>query len=81
MAAVGHGALKEGQIVNKLNEEYLKTKKAEITDKQALEQIAASESKERRMIIKRARVESLLKESTMLRSDSPDAVILFQVMK
>ena len=26
MAAVGHGALKEGQIVNKLNEEYLKTK-------------------------------------------------------
>ena len=47
MAAVGHGALKEGQIVNKLNEEYLKTKKAEITDKQALEQIAASESKEK----------------------------------
>ena len=31
MAAVGHGALKEGQIVNKLNEEYLKTKKAEVT--------------------------------------------------
>ena len=47
MAAVGHGALKEGQIVNKLNEEYLKTKKAEITDKQALEQIVASESKEK----------------------------------
>ena len=47
MAAVGHGALKEGQIVNKLNEEYLKTKKSEITDKQALEQIAASESKEK----------------------------------
>ena len=47
VAAVGHGALKEGQIVNKLNEEYLKTKKAEVTDKQALEQIVASESKEK----------------------------------
>lgn len=47
MAAVGHGALKEGQIVNKLNEEYLKTKKAEVTDKQVLDKIVASESKEK----------------------------------
>lgn len=47
MAAVGHGALKEGQIVNKLNEEYLKTKKAEATDKQVLDTIVASESKEK----------------------------------
>ena len=47
MAAVGHGALKEGQIVNKLNEEYLKTKKAEVTDKQVLDTIVASESKEK----------------------------------
>ena len=47
LAAVGHGALKEGQIVNKLNEEYQKTKKAEITDKQILDSIVASESKEK----------------------------------
>ncbi len=47
MAAVGHGALKEGQIVNKLNEEYLKTKKAEVTDKQVLDTIVASEGKEK----------------------------------
>ena len=47
MAAVGHGALKEGQIVNKLNEEYLKTKKAEVTDKQVLDTIVVSESKEK----------------------------------
>lgn len=47
MAAVGHGALKEGQIVNKLNEEYLKTKKAKVTDKQVLDTIVASESKEK----------------------------------
>ena len=47
LAEVGHGALKEGQIVNKLNEEYQKTKKAEITDKQVLDSIVASESKEK----------------------------------
>ena len=47
LAAVGHGALKEGQIVNKLNEEYQKTKKAEITDKQVLDSIVASESTEK----------------------------------
>ena len=47
LAAGGHGALKEGQIVNKLNEEYQKTKKAEITDKQVLDSIVASESKEK----------------------------------
>ena len=47
LAAVGHGALKEGQIVNKLNEEYQKTKKAEITDKQVLDSIVASDSKEK----------------------------------
>lgn len=65
MAAVGHGALKEGQIVNKLNEEYLKTKKAEVTDKQVLDTIVASESKER-IRKRRARVELLSKEFTML---------------
>ena len=47
LAAVGHGALKEGQIVNKLNEEYQKTKKAEITDKQVLDSIVANESKDK----------------------------------
>ena len=47
LAAVGHGALKQGHIVNNLNEEYQKTKKAEITDKQVLDSIVASESKEK----------------------------------
>ena len=47
LAAVGHGALKESQIVNRLNEEYLKTKKAEITDNDVLKEIVAAESKDK----------------------------------
>lgn len=45
-AAVGHGGLKEGQIVNKLLEEYKKKQKKEITDEKVLETI--SEVKENR---------------------------------
>ncbi|MDO5403114.1 MAG: DUF5913 domain-containing protein, partial [Eubacteriales bacterium] len=45
LASVGHGGLKEGQIVNKLNEEYLKQKKAEVTDREVLEEIVQNESK------------------------------------
>jgi GTP pyrophosphokinase len=45
LAAVGHGGLKEGQIVNKLLEEYKKKYKKEITDENVLE--AVQEIKER----------------------------------
>lgn len=39
-AAIGHGGLKEGQIINKLQEEYAKKNKKEITDSKVLENIA-----------------------------------------
>ncbi len=42
MAAVGHGALKEGQIVNKLMELYDRDHKKEITDEEILQSIAES---------------------------------------
>lgn len=45
LAAVGHGGLKEGQIVNKLLEEYKKKNKKDITDDNVLE--AVSEIKEK----------------------------------
>ncbi len=45
LAAVGHGGLKEGQIVNKLQEEYKKKYKKEVTDENVLETI--SEIKEK----------------------------------
>ena len=40
LAAVGHGGLKEGQVVNKLVEEDNKKKKKEVTDTQVLKNIS-----------------------------------------
>jgi GTP pyrophosphokinase len=40
LAAIGHGGLKEGQVVNKLLEEYKKKHKKEITDENVLEGIS-----------------------------------------
>lgn len=45
LASVGHGGLKEGQIVNKLQEEYNKKNKAEITNEQILKSIEESKMK------------------------------------
>lgn len=46
LAAVGHGGLKEGQVVNRLAEEYDKDHKQEITDEIVLEKVAeASKNK------------------------------------
>lgn len=42
LAAVGHGALKEGQIVNRLQEEYNKKKKREVTDETLLETVGSA---------------------------------------
>ena len=43
-AAVGHGGLKEGQIVNKLQEEYNKVNKKIVTDEQVLSQISENKA-------------------------------------
>lgn len=45
MAAIGHGGLKEGQIVNKLQEEYQKDHQKSVTDEEVLQ--AAAENKEK----------------------------------
>lgn len=50
-AALGHGGLKEGQIINKLQEEYSKKNKREITDANILENI--SEIKESKLPLKK----------------------------
>lgn len=43
-AAIGHGGLKEGQVVNRLFEEYEKEHKKEITDETILERISEANS-------------------------------------
>ena len=46
LAALGHGGLKEGQIINRLVEEYSKDHKKELTDEEVLEKVAeASKNK------------------------------------
>ncbi len=42
LAAIGHGALKEGQIVNKLQEFYVRDHKKEMTNEEVLQSIAES---------------------------------------
>lgn len=50
LAALGHGGLKEGQVINKLVEEYEKKHKKEVTDEEILE--AVSEAKEKPVVSK-----------------------------
>jgi GTP pyrophosphokinase len=45
LAAVGHGGLKEGQIVNRLLEEYNKKHKKDITDENVLESVTEVKEK------------------------------------
>jgi len=47
LAAIGHGGLKEGQVVNKMVEEYEKLHRKEITDEKVLE--AVTENKDNKL--------------------------------
>ncbi|NLL73864.1 MAG: bifunctional (p)ppGpp synthetase/guanosine-3',5'-bis(diphosphate) 3'-pyrophosphohydrolase [Clostridiales bacterium] len=40
LAAIGHGGLKESQVINRLNEEYRKKNKVEVTDENILDTIS-----------------------------------------
>ena len=53
LAAIGHGGLKEGQVVNRLQEERQKTLKKEITDEKILETV--SEVKDNRISIAKSK--------------------------
>ena len=50
LAAVGHGGLKEGQIINRLIEEHDKKNRKKITDEEILEELI--ESKEKKYVVK-----------------------------
>ncbi len=46
LATVGHGGLKEGQVVNRLYEEYKKDKQAEVTDQEILDAVTENPQKD-----------------------------------
>ena len=53
LAAIGHGGLKEGQVVNKMLEEYKKAKKKAVTDAKIMETV--SETKEQKIRISKSK--------------------------
>ena len=53
LAAVGHGGLKEGQVVNKMLEQYEKAKKKAVTDAKIMESV--SEAKEQKIKISKSK--------------------------
>ncbi|MDO4261847.1 MAG: bifunctional (p)ppGpp synthetase/guanosine-3',5'-bis(diphosphate) 3'-pyrophosphohydrolase [Eubacteriales bacterium] len=53
LAAVGHGGLKEGQVVNKMVEEYEKARKKAVTDAKIMESVG--ESKEQKIRITKSK--------------------------
>ncbi len=52
LAAVGHGGLKEGQIINRMMELYEKAHKKEVTDQEILAAVAENETARRAVQIK-----------------------------
>lgn len=52
LAAVGHGGLKEGQIINRMMELYEKAHKKEVTDQEILASVAENEAARRAVQIK-----------------------------
>ena len=53
LVAVGHGGLKEGQVVNKMLEQYEKAKKKAVTDAKIMESV--SEAKEQKIKISKSK--------------------------
>lgn len=61
LAAVGHGGLKEGQIVNKLAEVYQKENSQKLTDEKVMEAMEAVKEKERLPVTKKGKGGILVK--------------------
>ena len=49
LAAIGHGGLREGQVVNRLLEEYEKANRKNITDEQVLESISGNKDQKMKL--------------------------------
>ena len=79
LAAIGHGGLKEGQVVNRLAEEYGKDHRQAITDEVVLERVA--EAAKNKYTLPSQRVALLSRELMIWQSVSPDAVTRYREMR
>jgi GTP pyrophosphokinase len=62
LAAIGHGGLKEGQVINKMVEEYEKLHKKEVTDEKVME--AVSENKDNKLKLAKSKSGIIVKGLT-----------------
>ena len=79
LAAIGHGGLKEGQVVNRLVEEYGKDHRQAITDEVVLERVA--EAAKNKVHIAKSKSALLSRELMIWQSVSPDAVTRYREMR
>ena len=79
LAAIGHGGLKEGQVVNRLAEEYGKDHRQAITDEVVLERVA--EAAKNKVHIAKSKSGIVVKELMIWQSVSPDAVTRYREMR
>ena len=77
LAAIGHGGLKEGQVVNRLVEEYGKDHRQAITDEVVLERVA--EAAKNKVHIAKSKSGIVVKGID--ESVSPDAVTRYREMR
>ena len=80
LAAIGHGGLKEGQVVNRLMEEYNKEHKQELTDEVVLERVAEA-NKNKVHIAQIQERDRGQRESMMWPFVFPGAAIRFREMR
>ena len=84
-AAVGHGGLKEGQVINKMQEEDRKIQKQKITDEQILQKTTEAAQRQqriqRRKRMRNPKEELLYVERMMLLFVFQSVVIQYQEMR
>ena len=79
LAAIGHGGLKEGQVVNRLAEEYGKDHRQAITDEVVLERVA--EAAKNKVHIAKSKSGIVVKGIDDMAVRFPDAVIRYREMR
>ena len=81
LASIGHGGLKEGQVINKMLEEREKKLKREITDTEVLDGIADTDGRSGEATVRKNKSGIVVKGLHDLAVRFSDAVIRYLVMR